>query len=218
MVFVKKDFKNNYVFLAICKTGFMSFTNILDSTFKSKTVNHFYKYWIVNNDTIIHKIYYVKHDILNFLNQISNPKYIICVREPKKRLISSYNFCKVNNWTNLDFNEFLDLKIKSNKINFNDDYCKLLEKKNILLLEHIRPQFECLSVLKINLNDLKYIIRTENLNSDISNFLFNEFKIKFEKNVHLNKSKKDKLNIDEYKEKIDSLLSDEIKIYKQLVN
>lgn len=69
------------------------------------------------------------------------------------------------------------------------------------------------------MNDLKYIIRTEHLNNDISNFLFNEFKIKFEKNVHLNKSKKDfKLNIDEYKEKIDSLLSDKIKIYKQLVN
>ena len=214
------DDYENYIYLGVCKTGTQTIQNIFDKNFKKNKINHHWCYWIdEKKKKIIHKIYYFNPIVKEYLDKIKNKFYILIIRNPIDRLKSCYNFCKENKWFNSDFNEYINYYKDQNKeINIYNE-CKKLDRKTVLLIEHSRSQFELFEVLNININDIKFILTTENINKDLNLFLFNIFNIKNENNIHYNKSKKFIKNNDtnNYLDEINILLKDEIYIYNLLL-
>lgn len=220
--------KKNYIYLCVCKTGCQTFIQEIKNkhkknpSFNERRINHYWHYWQFDN-SLIHKIYYFNPETKEYLDKIKNKSYILVIRDPLKRFKSCYNFCSFNRWFKGNLKEYMNYYKETNKeINIFDKF-KNLADKDKSLLEHSRGQFELFKLLKITIYDIKFILKTETINKDISLLLYNIFSAKKTKNPRgliLNRTTYTQrlLNkFDKYSDEINILLKDEFKIYNLLL-
>ena len=152
------------------------------------------------------------------------------VRNPKNRFISQFNFCKSYFNMKMNINQYIEFfHSLNNNINNNkkfqicNDNLKYLsnknlnEKNNLIISEHSLEQFLYLKILKINKEDIKIVLRTENLTNDISLFLKKEFNIDFKEDIRENITKNKVLKKIDNK-LIEHLIVDDLEYYNYFIN